>query len=245
MKNGANDILKVQGLGISFGSNQVLKNVNFELHENEVLGVMGPNGSGKTVMLDILTGILKPASGSIIFNGRNINRESITKRVRSGIGRTFQIPKPFEKMTVFENLMVGACFGADMSQKEAGEKVKEIARLIGFSDEKLKIAAGKLGLLDRKCLEIGRGLATQPKVLLLDEAGGGLTEPEVKYIIRLVKDIKSHGISVIWIEHIVRTMIEGTDRLLLLADGRDIICGNPVDVINSKEAVRVYMGEEE
>lgn len=239
------EILKVQELGISFGSNHVLKNVNFELHDQEVLGVIGPNGAGKTVMLNILTGILKPSKGRIVFNGEEINQDNITKRVTGGIGRTFQVPRPFEKMTVFENLMVGACFGAGLSQKEAKKKALEVAKVIGFSEEKLMQFAGKLGLLDRKRLEIGRALATEPKILLLDEVGGGLTESEVGTVIQLVKDVKKQGISVIWIEHIIRTMLEGTDRVLLLANGENVICGKPLDVMNSKEVAEVYMGGEE
>ncbi len=234
-------ILTVEDLGISFGSNHVLKSVNFHLDEGEVLGVIGPNGAGKTVMLNVLTGILKPTKGKIIFQGKEISKESITQRCHGGIGRTFQVPRPFEKMTVFENIMVGGVFGAGMSEKQAKEKALEVAEIIGLTD-KLSLFAGKLGLLDRKRLEIGRALATEPKILLLDEVGGGLTESEVGLIIDLVKVVKSQGVSVIWIEHIIRTMLEGTDRVLLLADGVDVICGKPLDVMNSKEVSRVYMG---
>jgi branched-chain amino acid transport system ATP-binding protein len=238
------DILTVKDLGISFGSNHVLKGVNFNLGHGEVLGVIGPNGAGKTVMLNILTGILKPTKGTIEFEGKEISHEGVTERCRGGIGRTFQVPRPFEKMTVFENIMVGGVFGAGMSEKEAKVKAKEVAKTIGLED-KLSLFAGKLGLLDRKRLEIGRALATEPKILLLDEVGGGLTESEVGLIIDLVKTVKAQGVSVIWIEHIIRTMLEGTDRVLLVADGVDVICGKPLDVMNSKEVSRVYMGGDE
>lgn len=234
-------ILTVKDLGISFGSNHVLKSVNFELEQGEVLGVIGPNGAGKTVMLNILTGILKPTKGTIEFEGNEISGQNITERCHGGIGRTFQVPRPFEKMTVFENIMVGGVFGAGMTEKQAKEKALEVAETIGLSD-KLNLFAGKLGLLDRKRLEIGRALATEPKILLLDEVGGGLTESEVGLIIDLVKTVKRQGVSVIWIEHIIRTMLEGTDRVLLLADGVDVICGKPLDVMNSKEVNQVYMG---
>ncbi|MBQ8663543.1 MAG: ATP-binding cassette domain-containing protein [Eubacterium sp.] len=234
-------ILSVNDLGISFGSNHVLKSVNFELEKGEVLGVIGPNGAGKTVMLNILTGILKPTKGTIAFEGKEISDQNSTQRCHGGIGRTFQVPRPFEKMTVFENIMVGGVFGAGMTEKQAKEKALEVAETIGLSD-KLGLFAGKLGLLDRKRLEIGRALATEPKILLLDEVGGGLTESEVGLIIDLVKAVKKQGISVIWIEHIIRTMLEGTDRVLLLADGVDVVCGKPLDVMNSKEVSQVYMG---
>ncbi|MCC8142238.1 MAG: ATP-binding cassette domain-containing protein [Lachnospiraceae bacterium] len=235
-------ILTVSDLGISFGSNHVLKSINFELGEGEVLGVIGPNGAGKTVMLNILTGILKPDQGTMIFQGNEISKEKITERCRGGIGRTFQVPRPFEQMTVFENIMVGAVFGAGMSESQAKVKAMEVAKIIQL-DDKLALFAGKLGLLDRKRLEIGRALATEPKIVLLDEVGGGLTESEVGLIIDLVKTIKSQGVSVIWIEHIIRTMLEGTDRVMLLADGVDVITGLPLDVMNSDEVKRVYMGK--
>lgn len=234
-------ILSAKNLGISFGSNHVLKDINFDLEENEVLGVIGPNGAGKTVMLNILTGILKPTAGTIMFQGKEIGHEGITERCRGGIGRTFQVPRPFEKMTVFENIMVGGVFGAGMSEAQAKEKALEVAEIIKLED-KLALFAGKLGLLDRKRLEIGRALATEPKVLLLDEVGGGLTESEVGLIIDLVKNIKQKGVSVIWIEHIIRTMLEGADRVMLLADGVNVITGKPLDVMNSEEVKRVYMG---
>ena len=221
-------ILTVKDLGISFGSNHVLKNINFTLDEGEVLGVIGPNGAGKT-------------KGTIHFQDKEISHEGITERCRGGIGRTFQVPRPFEQMTVFENIMVGGVFGAGMSEAEAKKKALEVSKIIKL-DNKLELFAGKLGLLDRKRLEIGRALATEPKILLLDEVGGGLTESEVGLIIDLVKTIKSQGVSVIWIEHIIRTMLEGTDRVMLLADGVDVITGKPLDVMNSKEVKKVYMG---
>ncbi len=238
---GLSAILKVHDLGISFGSNHVLKSINFELGEGEVLGVIGPNGAGKTVMLNILTGILKPTKGTIEFDGKEIGHEGVTERCRSGIGRTFQVPRPFEQMTVFENIMVGGVFGAGMSEAQAKEKALEVASLIKL-DDKLDLFAGKLGLLDRKRLEIGRALATEPKIVLLDEVGGGLTESEVGLIINLVKDIQKQGVSVIWIEHIIRTMLEGTNRVMLLADGVDVITGPPLEVMNSAEVKKVYMG---
>ncbi|SHI91437.1 ABC transporter ATP-binding protein [Parasporobacterium paucivorans] len=239
-----NVILEAKNLGISFGNNHVLKCVNFELYKNEVLGVIGPNGAGKTVMLNILTGILKPTKGVILYEGKDISHHSVPRRCHEGIGRTFQVPRPFEKMTVLENIMVGGVFGAKLTEKQAKEKAVEIAETIGLQD-KLPLFASKLGLLDRKRLEIGRGLATNPKILLLDEVGGGLTETEVGYVIDLVKHIKERGVSVIWIEHIIRTMLEGTDRVLLLAEGENVICGKPLEVMQSKEVSAVYMGGDE
>lgn len=234
-------ILSVQNLAISFGNNQVLKSVNFELDDNEILGVIGPNGAGKTVMLNILTGILKPASGRIMFNGQDITDKSVSDRVRMGFGRTFQIPRSFEKMTAYENIMTGGVFGDGMSEKKAGIRACEILEMIGLRD-KAYTFAGKLSLLDRKRLEIGIALASNPRVLMFDEVAGGLTESEIAEILDIVRQLKAQGLSIIWIEHVIQTMLHGTDRILLLSDGRDIITGLPIDVMSSKEVEIIYLG---
>ena len=237
-------ILSVSDLAISFGSNQVLSSVSFELNDSEVLGVIGPNGAGKTVMLDILTGLLKPTAGKIAFMGEEITNSSMYDRCRMGFGRTFQIPRPFEQLTAYENVMVGGIFGDGLSQKEAGRKAAEILEFIGLYN-KAGTLAGKLGLLDRKRLEIGAAMASNPKMMLLDEVAGGLTESEVTDILEIVVKLKTDGISVIWIEHVLKTMLEGTDRVMCLAQGRDIICGLPAEVMASKEVSEVYLGADE
>ena len=234
-------ILKAEHLAISFGSNQVLKDINFELLENEVLGIIGPNGAGKTVMLNIITGILKPTGGSVIMEGKDITRTKITDRVKHGIGRTFQVPRAFEKMSAYENIITGGIFGDNMSQHAAAERAEEILDLIGMTD-KANVDAGHLALLDRKRLEIGIALSSEPKILLFDEVAGGLTESEIDDILEIVKKLKEKGLSILWIEHVIQTMLHGTDRVLLLADGRDIICGKPAEVMASKEVEEVYLG---
>ncbi|SHI80328.1 ABC transporter ATP-binding protein [Parasporobacterium paucivorans] len=234
-------ILKVEHLAISFGNNQVLKDVNFELEDNETLGVIGPNGAGKTVMLDLLTGILKPTAGKIIFMGQDITHKSITERVYMGLGRTFQVPRAFEKLTAYENVMVGGVFGNKMSQKAAGARAEEILELIGLTD-KMTTVAGTLGILNRKRLEIGIALASKPKVLLFDEVAGGLTETEIGAILDIVATLKKEGYSIVWIEHVIQTMMKGTDRVLLLAEGKNVICGEACNVMASEEVERVYLG---
>ncbi|MDR0875873.1 MAG: ATP-binding cassette domain-containing protein [Clostridiales Family XIII bacterium] len=231
----------MQELAIAFGSNQVLTSVNFDLGEGEVLGVIGPNGAGKTVLLNIITGILKPDKGRMVFLDQDIVGVSTVDRARRGIGRTFQIPRSFENMTSYENTLVGGVFGDAQTEKAAGRKACEILDTIGLCDKKLEFA-GKLSLLDRKRLEIGIALAGNPKMLLLDEAAGGLTESEVSEILEIVRRIKASGISIIWIEHVLQTMLHGTDRVLLLADGRDMICGLPEEVMASREVEDVYLG---
>ena len=234
-------ILKAEHLAISFGSNHVLKDINFELGDNETLGIIGPNGAGKTVMLNIITGILKPTGGQVIYQGKDITKTKITDRVKMGIGRTFQVPRAFEKMSAYENIITGGIFGSGLSEHEAAKKAEEILELIGMLD-KADVDAGKLALLDRKRLEIGIALSSDPKILLFDEVAGGLTESEIDDILDIVKVLKERGLSILWIEHVIQTMLHGTDRVLLLADGRDIICGKPEEVMASKEVEEVYLG---
>ena len=234
-------VLKVKDLAISFGSNHVLKSLSFEVRGNEALGVIGPNGAGKTVLLNILTGILKPSRGEIIFMGSEILGKTITERTKLGIGRTFQIPRPFQKMTVFENIIIGGVYGDGLSEKAAAARAFSLTETIGLGD-KIESLSGKLGLLDRKRLEIGVALASNPKLLLIDEAAGGLTESEIASILEVVKTVKEQGVSVIWIEHIIETMMQGTDRVMCLAEGRSIICGTPAEVMGSNEVHEVYLG---
>ncbi|HEY3423328.1 MAG TPA: ATP-binding cassette domain-containing protein [Negativicutes bacterium] len=236
--------LKVQDICISFGDNHVLKSLSFDVRKNEILGVIGPNGAGKTVMLNILTGIVQPTKGDIFFQGENITAKTITERCKMGFGRTFQVPRPFEKMTVFENVIVGGVYGGQISEKNAKKRALEFIELTGLSD-KIEWFAGKLGLLDRKKLEIARALAGQPKILLFDEVAGGLTESEVGNILTIVKKIKEKSISIVWIEHVLKIMREGTDRILLLAGGRNMICSSSEEVMQCKQVHEVYLGADE
>lgn len=234
-------LLEVKDLGISFGSNHVLKSINFKVDKGEVLGVIGPNGAGKTVMLNILSGILAPTAGEIIFEGKDITNTDILARTKMGFGRTFQVPRSFDLMTAYENVIVGGIYGANMSEKEASYHATEIMERIGMTD-KAKIFAGKLSLLDRKRLEIGVALASNPKMLLLDEVAGGLTESETETLLDLVESIKAEGVSIIWIEHIIETMVRGTDRVILVAQGEVMIEGKPLEVMESKVVEEVYLG---
>ena len=235
------EILRVENLSISFGSNEVLKGLSFGLRENEVLGIIGPNGAGKTVLLNILSGILSPTGGRIYFKGEDITRKSIVERTLMGFGRTFQVPRSFENMTTFENALVGAAFGSNIAEKDALRISSEILDIIGLRKRKLDFAR-KLGLLDRKRLEIGIALASRPEILLLDEVAGGLTESELVDVLDIVRNVKDAGVSVIWIEHVLQTMLEGTDRVLLLAEGRDVVHGLPEEVMRSKEVEEIYLG---
>lgn len=238
------DILVVNNLQKNFGRLKAVDELSFEVREGEILGMMGPNGAGKTTVFNLLTGVLKPDKGTIIFKGKNITHASPAKRCHLGIGRTYQIPCPFDKMTVFENLLVGAVHGGKLSEKRAREGASEILELIGMFPLKNHVS-GELSLMNRKRLEVGRALATQPSLILLDEVAGGLTEVEVKQVLEIVKKTSKKGITIIWIEHILMMMSEGVDRLLVISEGRWLQCGDPKEVMSSEEVLKCYLGTEE
>lgn len=238
------DILAVDHLTKEFGHLRAVDQLSFEVREGEILGMMGPNGAGKTTVFNLLTGILKPDSGTITFNGEDITHESPSKRCRQGMARTYQIPRPFEKMSVFENLLVAAEHGGGLREKKARGQIKDILDLIGLFSVKDRLAGG-LPLLDRKRLELGRALATQPEVILLDEVAGGLTEGETGQVLKIVKEMQKRGVTIVWIEHILAMMSEGVDRLLVISQGRWLNCGNPEEVMSSEEVLECYMGAEE
>lgn len=238
------DILQVQHLQKSFGKLAAVNDLSFEVHKGEILGMMGPNGAGKTTVFNLLTGTLQPDGGLITFQGDNITYESPSKRCRKGLGRTYQIPQPFEKMTVFENLMVSAVHGGGLKEKHARDEINIILESIGLSQKKYSMA-GTLPLLDRKRLELGRAMATQPRLILLDEVAGGLTEAETEQVLGIVKEIQRKGITIVWIEHILMMMSEGVDRLLVISEGHWLNCGDPSEVMCSEEVLECYLGVED
>lgn len=238
------DIMVISHLHKKFGQVKAVDDLSFDVKEGEILGMMGPNGAGKTTVFNLITGVLKPDEGKIIFKGKDITYASPAKRCHLGIGRTYQIPCPFEKMTVFENLMVAAVHGGGLDRKKAREEAYNILSLIGLLEMRNSIS-GELSLLNRKRLEIGRAIATKPSLILLDEVAGGLTEIEAKQLLEVVRKISNMGITIIWIEHILSMMSEGVDRLLVISEGRWLKCGEPKEVMNSEEVLKCYLGLEE
>jgi len=239
-----NAVLSVKDLGISFGGNKVLDSINFDVYEGEVLGIMGPNGAGKTVLLNIISGILKADHGEVIFLGQDVQKMKITERTIAGIGRTFQVPRSFEHMSVYENILTSIVYGQGVSESDAEEMASQILEFVKLKD-KANEPAGKLSLINRKRLEIGAALGSAPKLLLLDEVAGGLTNVEVEEILEIVRAIKQQGVSVIWIEHVIQTLVDGTDRVMLMAEGRDLMTASAEEVMNSKIVNEVYMGADE
>jgi branched-chain amino acid transport system ATP-binding protein len=236
-------LIVVDKLCKSFGSLTVTNNLSFELRESEALGVLGPNGAGKTTLFNLITGDVIADSGRVTFKGQDITRLPPHRRCRVGIGRSYQIALPFEGMTVFENLLVGAMFGGEMSEPQAGDVCVQVLERTGLAPKANQLA-GSLTLLDRKRLELARALATRPQVLLLDEIAGGLTEHEANDLVAMVNGIRAQGVSIIWIEHVVRALVQVATRLLVINFGEKLAEGDPKTVMASPEVQRVYMGIE-
>ena len=234
-------VLELNALSKSFGAIAVADELSYTLAAGEALGVIGPNGAGKTSMFNLITGTLRPDQGSIHFNGDDITRLSAAKRCRLGIARSFQIPQPFSGMSVFENVLVAATHGADMSAREADKHCLDILELTGLIN-KANDLAGKLTLLGRKRLELARALCAKPQLLLLDEIAGGLTEKECHDLVETINTIRSTGISIIWIEHIVHALLSVADRLIVVDFGRKIADGDPKKTMASQAVQEIYMG---
>ena len=239
-----NTILTVDSLCVSYGRLQILKSLSFDVYKGEVLGIIGPNGAGKTTLLNALMGQVKPVEGRIIYKDQDITQVPVAKRCHMGIGRTYQVPQPFNNLTVYENVLVSAVHGAGLAEKQAREKSCEVLEIIGLLGLK-DVLAGTLGLLNRKRLEIAKAYATNPELLLLDEVAAGLTESEVHKVMDIVADMKQAGLTIIWIEHIIMTMLNATDRLMCLSGGTNLVCGLPQEVMDTKEVEDVYLGVEE
>jgi branched-chain amino acid transport system ATP-binding protein len=235
------NLLTLTNLSKSFGSLKVIEDFSMNLNDGEALGIIGPNGAGKSTLFNLITGSLRSDKGTIIFEGNDLTGMPAHVRCRAGIGRSYQIPHPFGGMTVFENLLVGAAFGGGKKEVESYGNCIELLESTGLI-RKANILAGSLTLLERKRLEMARALATKPKVLLLDEIAGGLTEYEVKELIETISEIHAQGISIIWIEHIVHALMSVVDRLVVINFGQKLDDGDPEVVFNSPKVQKVYMG---
>ena len=234
-------VLQARALARSFGALRVVADVDLAVVPGEVLGVVGPNGAGKTTLLNLLDGVLRPDSGRIDLAGHEVTGASAAFRCRAGIGRTYQTPRPFADMTVFENVLVGAVHGAGLRREEAHNAALESLRRTGLG-KRANEQAGELRLLDRKRLELARALACQPRVLLLDEIAGGLSDAELPELIAIVGSVRAGGTAVIWIEHIVHALASVADRMLCLAAGAVLAVGTPAEVLADAGVREVYLG---
>jgi branched-chain amino acid transport system ATP-binding protein len=232
------------GLGLSkrFGDLQALSQVDFSVGASEAVGVVGPNGAGKTTLLNVLAGSVSPSAGTVRLDGQDVTGLRPELRCRRGIGRAFQIPRPFCGMTVLENVIVGTVCTARLPRRELYKKCVEVLELCGLVDLANR-RAESLGLLHRKRLELARSLATNPRVLLLDEIGAGLTDVEASELVRTIKQLRRLGISLVWIEHIVHVLVQVVDRLVCMDAGRIIADGEPAGVLREAVVIDAYLGK--
>ena len=236
-------LLEVAGLRKSFGSIIVAENLDLVIASGEAVGIIGPNGAGKTTLFNLIAGGLSPNGGTIRFDGRDLAGTPPQARCRAGIARTHQIPQPFEKLTVFENLLVGAVYGRRNTEREATQSCGEILERLGLL-KRANAPAGSLTLLERKRLEMARALATAPRLLLLDEIAGGLTEGECGELVATIREVRRTGIAILWIEHVVHALLAGIDRLVVLNFGRKIAEGSPEEVMRLPQVHQIYIGIE-
>ncbi|HEV2870681.1 MAG TPA: ABC transporter ATP-binding protein [Actinomycetota bacterium] len=261
-------LLELDGLSKSYGALKVIDDLSVRLEDGEALGVVGPNGAGKTTMLHLAAGQLRPDAGRVRLDGRDVTGLPARARCQLGMARTYQVPQPFSGMTVYENVLVGATFGGvggpgggvrgtpsgfpglsssprapRWTKGDAHAASLEALELAGLTAGANRLA-GSLTLLERKRLELARALATGPRVLLLDEVAGGLTEPEVHQLVATIRRVRQAGVSIVWIEHIVHALLSVADRIVAINFGRKLIEGDPRTVMASPEVRDVYLGAE-
>jgi branched-chain amino acid transport system ATP-binding protein len=236
-------LLRVDGLCRNFGALRAVDDLSFEVGEGEALGILGPNGAGKSTLFNLIAGDIRPSAGDIRLRGRKITQLPSYARCRLGIGRSYQIPQPFGRMTVFENVLASATFSSGKSESACNDLCIDVLDQTGLLN-KCNIAANTLTLLERKRLELARALATKPTLLLLDEIAGGLTDGECHELIEVVKVVRGSGTSIVWIEHVVHVLLAVVDRLLVINFGKHLAVGEPHVVMANAAVQEVYMGIE-
>ena len=234
-------LLSLSNLNKSYGALVVTDSVSLHVERSEILGILGPNGAGKTTLFNLIAGTVRADSGSVIFKNNDISNIGAAERCKLGISRSFQVPHPFNGMSVFENILVGAAFGRVGGDSE-GYALK-VMELTGMKD-KANALAGSISLLERKRLELARALATGPELLLLDEIAGGLTDRECQSLLSAVRDVHASGVTIVWIEHVVHALLSVAQRLVVLNFGKLSADGKPDDVMKSKDVKSVYLGED-
>jgi len=239
-------IFEVKGLTKRFRGLTALSDVTFQVTQGEILGLIGPNGAGKTTLISLISGTLVPTAGEIIFEGQRIEGLPCYKRARLGIGRTFQVMKPFPGLSVLENVTVGALFGATEGQQRKRAKAREQAReLLEFTglSRHADQRADQLGGPDRKRLEFAKALALHPKLLLLDEVMAGLNHVEVDEVVELIRKIRQRNVTILVIEHVMKAIRNLSDRLLVLHHGQQIAQGKVDEVLRDPQVVEAYLGK--
>ncbi len=238
-------ILQVEGVTKRFGGLQALTNVTFDLPEGQILGLIGPNGAGKTTLFNCINGVYTPEEGTVRFHGEDVTGSKTYDMARRGLARTHQIVQPLEELTVRENVIAGACFGRENHNlHDAGEIADEVMEFVGLAARTDQLAAS-LNVAQKKRLEMARALAARPYLLLLDEVLAGLNPSEIGGMVETVKKIRDRGITIIMIEHVMKAVMNVSDRMVVLDYGQQIAEGTPTEIANNPQVIEAYLGDPE
>lgn len=236
-------LFSVQGLTKQFGGLQALTQVTFDLPQGQILGLIGPNGAGKTTLFNVINGVYRPEVGRIIFRDKDVTGMKPYDLAHMGMARTHQIVRPLNELTVRENVMVGACFGRENHNlSKAASIANEVLEFVGL-DNRANQMAGSLNVAQKKRLEMARALASHPYLLLLDEVLAGLNPSEIDGMIQTVRKIREQGITIIMIEHLMKAMMNISDRIIVLDYGEQIADGTPNEIANNRRVIEAYLGD--